>query len=462
LGFPIRQLLVTAGISLIGLPSHAVLFKSTGDPSYNTTAPGGLLAGSGWAYEGEWNSYLGTPIAPNYFITASHFGGNTGWIFFLNGAEYHPVASFKDPDSDLILWQVAETFPWYAPLYAASNETGKRCVVFGWGTERGSAVVVGGVTNGWAWGPGDGRLRWGENKIAAVVAGGSGLGDFLRADFSRQGGANECHLSFGDSGGAMFIQDGNKVWRLAGIHYSVDEPLISTNGVNDSGFNAAMLDYGGVYRGGDGSWALVANQISDIPASFYSTRISSRIAWINSVISNNLSNPPVVHDLAVVKLKAPRRITLTASRLSSTGKLTVTIQNLGTQTEIIPDLETLNNLVKLDVVSLGTNCPDKAAMLVPPAKGFPLAVGPKKRLKLTYQALFDCANDPLATSQNAAHDDFETTATVDLGALGETDDGVSNNVCPRSPGPNDPGCGSKDPLTRQSGAAVVTDVVWKR
>src|SRR5271169_5119709 len=37
---------------LVWLPScRAVLFEATGDPSFNTSAPGGALLGSGWQYE---------------------------------------------------------------------------------------------------------------------------------------------------------------------------------------------------------------------------------------------------------------------------------------------------------------------------------------------------------------------------------------------------------------------------
>src|SRR6185436_10644721 len=56
------------------ISAKAVIFWSTSDPSYNTTAPTGALAGSGWQYEGKWGSFLGTVIAPQYFVTAEHVG----------------------------------------------------------------------------------------------------------------------------------------------------------------------------------------------------------------------------------------------------------------------------------------------------------------------------------------------------------------------------------------------------
>jgi hypothetical protein len=261
---------------------RAVIFKSTGDLTYNTNAPAGSLTNSGWQYEGSWGSFLGTPIAPRYFIAAKHVGGTIGQAFTLNGFSYNTVANYPDPNSDLQIWQVAETFPIYAPLFTNSNEVGKHCVVFGRGTQRGDPVIVD-KTNGWGWGGSDGVKRWGENDIRTNVNGGGSLGQLLYATFDRSAGSNECHLSVGDSSGGMFITNGG-VWKLAGIHYAVDEPFISTNGVNGSGFNAAMLDYGGVYIGGDGNWQLITNQMTDIPSGFYSTRISANVAWINSVI----------------------------------------------------------------------------------------------------------------------------------------------------------------------------------
>jgi hypothetical protein len=274
--------------ALLAMRGHAVLFKDTGDPSYNTNAPTGSLTNSGWQYEGQWNTvqggFLGTAIAPTFFVVAQHVGGVPGDVFVLNGFTYHTVTNYNDPSTDLQIWQVMETFPAYAPLYTLPNEVSKLCVVFGRGKQRGAPVIVSGVTNGWAWGTTDFVERWGENTVSGVVTN-PPYGAHLQANFNRTGGVtNECMLAIYDSSGGMFIQDGT-TWKLAGIHHFVSDPLISTNGVDGTGFNAAMLDYGGVYLGGDGSWALVNNQPADSPAYFLSTRISERVAWINSVIN---------------------------------------------------------------------------------------------------------------------------------------------------------------------------------
>jgi hypothetical protein len=41
---------------------------------------------------------------------------------------------------------------------------------------------------------------------------------------------------------------------------------------------------GGLYVGSGTNWQFITNQSADIPSSFYSTRISADLAWINSVI----------------------------------------------------------------------------------------------------------------------------------------------------------------------------------
>jgi len=257
------------------IPSRAVIFYSTGDINYNTTAPGGST-NAAWSAEGEFSSYLGTPIAANYFITAQHFGGSVGSSFVYGGSTYTTTALYRDPNSDLAIWQVNNPFPNWAPLYTGSDEVGQSAVIVGRGTQRGDVVVASnGTTNGWLWGTQDGVKRWGENVIdGAVNAHGT---NYLYANFDAGAGPNECTLSSGDSGGAMFIWTGS-AWALAGINYGVEGPFNTTN--SGSGFSAAVYNANGLYIK-DGGWQLVTN---DIAAAFYVTRISTEIDWINSVV----------------------------------------------------------------------------------------------------------------------------------------------------------------------------------
>lgn len=350
-------------------PASGVILWSTGDPTYNTTEPTGALAGSGWQYEGHWGSFLGTPIAPRYFVTAKHVGGAVGDMFTYQGISYTTVAYYDDPGSDLRIWKVNGLFPAFAPLYTASDELGKSLVVIGRGTQRGepiynevplaqaspaapatlqlllcgkapakSTAAKGGAVKratatstsattpvassapattstttsapapatepatatpapttdttttvtvsstpivelkGWQWGACDGVMRWGENQVDAVIPVGGSVGDLLRAAFDANAGPNEAHLSSGDSGGAVFINDGT-AWKLAGINYAVDGPYKTSP--SGTPFYGAIFDVCGLYLN---TYLLPEEQLP-VPSNFYATRISARLAWIQSVIS---------------------------------------------------------------------------------------------------------------------------------------------------------------------------------
>ena len=280
-------LLLSAGLA------PAITFYSTGDPSYNTNAPTGDLAGSGWELQGRFNSFLGTPVGPHHFVAAKHIGGNPGNTFYFNGEIFTTVASVTDESSDLRLWKVAERFPTYAPLYSSSDEVGKALIVFGTGLDRGAAVtntittgygrnqVTVTITNGWYWGAVNYTKRWGTNSVSAVTT----LSGYpvLQADWNAGAGDNQCMLADKDSSGAVFIQD-NGTWKLAGINYSIGPAATySFNADGSDPFNATILDFSGdspLYTTNG-----IKIQVSQ-KSSFYSSRISSRYSWLTNNISD--------------------------------------------------------------------------------------------------------------------------------------------------------------------------------
>jgi hypothetical protein len=246
----------------------------------NKSAPTGSLANSGWQWQGLWGAFTGTPIARNYFVTASHVGGSVGQSLTLNGKSYQTIAMFDDPGSDLRIWKTSRSFSSFAPIYTGSSEIGKTAVLFGRGSQRGANVTIHGVTHGWFWGPQDQRLSWGENKIKSIVDGGSGIGKALAFTFDRKGDhvSNEGTTSAGDSSGAMFVNASGK-WQLAGINYSVDGPYSITGGAQN--FMASLFDQGGTILNGQ----LINDGTNDIGAHAYATRISSNQSWIKSVLA---------------------------------------------------------------------------------------------------------------------------------------------------------------------------------
>ncbi len=283
----ILLLAVVIFAALTGM-AHALVYISTGDSTFNTTAPGGTRANSGWQWQGSWGGFLGTPIGPHHFITAAHVGGSTNQMFQLNGVNYQPLETFDDPETDLKIWRISGTFPSYAAVYQATNELGKTLVVFGRGAGRGMDVSV---TNsgtvkvqGWQWGANEGRLRWGANVVSSIRAGGTGIGSLLRATFDAAGGTYEAHMAGGDSGGAVFIQESG-TWKLAGINFAVDGRFNHTD--SGAGFDGALFDSGGLFVGSQAYWHFTTNQSTDIPSGFYATRISQRITWITCVLNQS-------------------------------------------------------------------------------------------------------------------------------------------------------------------------------
>ncbi|MBM3835260.1 MAG: VCBS repeat-containing protein [Verrucomicrobia bacterium] len=281
---------------------HSVIFYSASDPAHNTSPPNGDLAQSGWQFQGLWGTFVGTPIAPHFFITAGHFGGAVGEIFVFRGVSYTTIAVYDDPETDLRIWRVAERFPEFAHLYEKDDEAGLPLVVHGRGSARGEAVMIssnfGDQLKGWKHGVADGRLRWGVNVVESILNGNSsgrtGIGELLRVAFDAESGPDEAHLSTGDSGGGIFLKDG-AVWKLAGVNYAVDGPYnLSDSG---TGFAAAIFDEGGLYKQSGGTWVRVSDTLGDRPGGFYALRISRRISWIQSVLDTPITTgPSITHD----------------------------------------------------------------------------------------------------------------------------------------------------------------------
>jgi hypothetical protein len=290
-----------AGLLSVPMIGNAVMFHSTGDAAYNTTAPTGTLTNSGWQFQGKFLQYLGTPIAPHHFITAKHLGSWTNYPFIFEGESYEVINAIPDSDSDLMLYEVNGTFPFYAPLYTSGNEVGKPLVVFGRGVHRGDPVYLNGDLRGWKWELYDSEqddllMRWGENVVTAADIANPGEANespVLTFAFDETGGINECALADKDSGGAVFIQDpADDTWKLAGINFTLNPFYYSFDGFATY-FYAALYDYS--YKNNNDpeklyytDWGFtqlpIKSRFSAVPGASCSTRISSRYSWITNNI----------------------------------------------------------------------------------------------------------------------------------------------------------------------------------
>jgi len=279
--------------------SSAIIFYSTGDSSYNTNAPSGALENSGWQFPGRFGSYIGTPVGPHHFITATHIGGTVGSSkLYYGGETFTTTAKTNDAASDLTVLTVAERFSSYAPLYDGSSEVGKTIVVIGRGVERGVAVtntLTTGhgqnqttltITNGWKWGSNTKIQRWGTNQGSATAT--LGVLPVLKVNWDAVGG--EFMLATGDSSGGAFIRD-DGVWKLAGVNYSVGPYAVYSFSPDGApSFPAAIVDfsgdstlYGRQIIGAITNWVAVS---SFQKSSSYMSRISSRYSWVTNVIGD--------------------------------------------------------------------------------------------------------------------------------------------------------------------------------
>ncbi len=140
--------------------------------------------------------------------------------------------------------------------------------------------------------------------------------------------------------------------------------------------------------------------------------------------------PPETHDLALIKLKAPKNINLKGAEPSLTKRVKVQIQNLGDHDENITSLAQLANLVTVEVEPLGeSECPTPSANLImgPPNK--PKLLKRNQKMNVFFDVTFTCAVDP---AKGAGHEDFTYQATVHHDALGTGDDNnPGNDSCPR-------------------------------
>lgn len=263
-------------------PIQGVILYRTGDPGANNGAPGPLFPHEGWDYEGSWGGFLGTPIAPHFFTSAAHIGQAGGTTFTLENVNYTVLRGFYDPQSDLVIWQVAQTFPTFASLYPRQDEVGQGTVDIGRGTQRGTSYSLSNQMLGWLWGPQDGVKRWGQNTFSNAFQYHANW-DLLYATFDQSGLMEECTLSSGDSGGAAFISDGG-TWKLAGINYAVDGDY-SENPDGSNPFTGALFDTRGLYASNGSQWVQVTGA-NPVPSGFYPTRISTKLAWIASVVAS--------------------------------------------------------------------------------------------------------------------------------------------------------------------------------
>jgi len=182
---------------------------------------------------------------------------------------------------------------------------------------------------------------------------------------------------------------------------------------------------------------------------------------------------PETHDLAIVRIIAPKVVTLSSLRPTVTKRVVVTIQNRSPHTETISEPHRLAGLVTLNVFSLDTNvCFDIAAIPLerPPQRRVPFNLRSKQKMNVYFDVTFDCAVNP---AKGPGQGDFYYVATVNHAAIDDVtvDTHPECDVCPRppleggvDPNPNgrirDRGCGAPRG-DGTFGNAIITDVFFR-
>ena len=281
--------MAVVGTVLPTRPADAVII--IGSSAGNTSAPADAGLATRWSQVGNFSSFMGTPIASQYFLTAAHLGNLTGQaITFPDSTSYTTTARCLDPSSDLAIYQISGSFPGgkIVPMYGGSFASSQAMTIFGRGRSRTDTAVVGaaagsGTENkGWTWGAFTGNRSWGTNTLDAIADGGA-AGPQLAYQFDVAAGANEGVLATNDSGGPVFMQEAGE-WRLAGINYAVGPVSVRETETGPT-LNAAVYDYGGLYLDVGGTWTFQSPVGPNKPAVSYSSSIPANTAWISSVIT---------------------------------------------------------------------------------------------------------------------------------------------------------------------------------
>jgi hypothetical protein len=169
---------------------------------------------------------------------------------------------------------------------------------------------------------------------------------------------------------------------------------------------------------------------------------SAARAWVEANLA--ATGSAAEDDLAIVAVKAPARLAVGSARPPK--PLRLSLQNRGETSVSIIDADQLEALLIVELVSRAATCASDlpSHAVAPPKGGFPFEWAPGKKLSLALAIDWDCVNDPAASTKSDDHGDFTLAVRVDAAALGLFDANDSNDVCPRSPGSSDKGCGKRN------------------
>jgi hypothetical protein len=204
-------------------PAHAVIIDS-GDGTGNTSPP---ADDPGWAHVGIRGGTTAIYLGNGWVLTANHVGiGDVvfqGVLYPAVPGSYIRLENVSGPPPDLGVYQI-DPGPELSilPIRASTPPADAAVIMAGNGRDRGPATwwdPPGPVDpiGGYEWGAGR-TMRWGTN----LVEGSSSVLDTesFHTEFTGSDTAHEAQAANGDSGGAVFIENGD-VWELAGVMFAI-------------------------------------------------------------------------------------------------------------------------------------------------------------------------------------------------------------------------------------------------
>ena len=207
--------------------AQALVVKSGADAGGTATSEQAPPDDPGWAHVGRLGTVTGIYVGGGWVLTASHAGLRD---LVLGDATYPAVPGSRvwldmpgQPGikSDLAVFRIHPA-PDLPPLELQREppEKGSFALLVGLGQGRGESFAG---SAGFRWKQGRVR-RWGTNHVSRVgfdVAGpGKRVTRCFRLNFSREGSDHEAQAAKGDSGGAVFLRDGER-YRLGGVMISI-------------------------------------------------------------------------------------------------------------------------------------------------------------------------------------------------------------------------------------------------